>query len=158
MWSIWLVFCDCSFHSIFPLWIRIKSLWKLPDGRDWLRGNLDLVFMGRDMVNKSLFQFSVDEWGCVPSLLFGLRPHFPPKPPLETPGHSQASLTQTPVGTLLPCPSSWCTQVPSVPSKSLFPQSCGSSVIKSHWPPKSNSLGVLNPFARSPGPEICCGF
>ena len=30
-----------------------------------------------------------------------------------------------------------------VPSKSLFPQSCGSSVIKSHWPPKSNLLGVL---------------
>ena len=44
-----------------------------------------------------------------------------------------------------------------VPSKSLFPQSCVSSVIKSHWPPKSNSLGVLSPFARSPGWEICCG-
>ena len=44
-----------------------------------------------------------------------------------------------------------------VPSKSLFPQSCGSSVIKSHWPPKSNSLGVLRPFAGSPGWEICCG-
>ena len=38
-----------------------------------------------------------------------------------------------------------------VPSKSLFPQSCGSSVIKSHLPPKSNSLGLLSPFARSPG-------
>ena len=44
-----------------------------------------------------------------------------------------------------------------VPSKSLFPQSCGSSIMKSHWPPKSNSLGVLCPFARSPGWEICCG-
>ena len=44
-----------------------------------------------------------------------------------------------------------------VPSKSLFPQSCGSSVIKSHWPPKSKSLGVLSPFARSPHWEICCG-
>ena len=44
-----------------------------------------------------------------------------------------------------------------VPSKSLFPQSCVSSVIKSHWPPKSNSLGVLNPFVRSLGWEICCG-
>ena len=28
-----------------------------------------------------------------------------------------------------------------VPSKRLFPQSCVSSIIKSHWPPKSNSLG-----------------
>ena len=36
-----------------------------------------------------------------------------------------------------------------VPSKSLFPQSCLSSVIKSHWPPKSNYLGVVSPFARS---------
>ena len=31
-----------------------------------------------------------------------------------------------------------------VPSKSLFPQSCGNSVVKSHWPSKSNSLGVLS--------------
>ena len=44
-----------------------------------------------------------------------------------------------------------------VHSKSLFPQAYVSSVIKSHWPPKSNSLGVLSPFARSPGWEICCG-
>ena len=26
------------------------------------------------MLSKSLFQFSVDGWGCVPSLLFNLRP------------------------------------------------------------------------------------
>ena len=44
-----------------------------------------------------------------------------------------------------------------VPSKSLFPQTWGNSVIKSHWPPKSNSRGVLSPFAGSPGWEICCG-
>ena len=44
-----------------------------------------------------------------------------------------------------------------VPSKSLFPQSCVSPVIKSHWPLKSNSLGVLSPFARSPGWETCFG-
>ena len=37
-----------------------------------------------------------------------------------------------------------------VPSKSLFPQSCVSSVIKFHWPPKSNSLGVLGPFCQIP--------
>ena len=44
-----------------------------------------------------------------------------------------------------------------VPSKHLFPQSCGSSVIKSHWPSKSNSLGVFSPFAGSPGWGMCCG-
>ena len=42
-------------------------------------------------------------------------------------------------------------------SKTLFPQSCGSSVIKSHWHPKSHSLGVLNPFAVSPGWETVVG-
>ena len=42
-----------------------------------------------------------------------------------------------------------------MPSKSLIPQSCGCSVVKSHW--RSNSLGVHSPFARSPGWEICCG-
>ena len=28
------------------------------------------------MLSKSLIQFSVDEWGCVPSLLFDLRPDY----------------------------------------------------------------------------------
>ena len=47
-------------------------------------------------------------------------------------------------------------KVLSVHSKSLCPQSCGHSVIKSHWPPKSYSLGVISPFARSPRWKICC--
>ena len=47
-----------------------KRLWKLPDGRDWLRGKLGFVLMGRAMLSKSVIQFSVDGWGCVPSLLF----------------------------------------------------------------------------------------
>ena len=41
-----------------------------------------------------------------------------------------------------------------VPSKSLVPQSCGSSVIKSHCPPKSKLLGVLSPLTRSSGWKI----
>ena len=44
-----------------------------------------------------------------------------------------------------------------VPSKNLFPQSCGSSVIKSRSPSKSDSLGILSPFAGSPGWKVCCG-
>ena len=44
-----------------------------------------------------------------------------------------------------------------VPSNNMFPQSCGNSVIKSHWVSKSNFLGVLSRFVRSPGWEICCG-
>ena len=36
--------------------------------------------------------------------------HSQPMPPLETPGHSQASLGQSLVGSLLLSPGSWCTQ------------------------------------------------
>ena len=32
--------------------------------------------MHRAMLNKSLVQFSVDGWGCVPSLLFDLGPNY----------------------------------------------------------------------------------
>ena len=32
--------------------------------------------MGGAIVSKSLIQFSVDGWGCVPSLLFDLRPNY----------------------------------------------------------------------------------
>ena len=31
-----LAFCDCAFYSVW--WRRVKGLWKLPDGRNWLRG------------------------------------------------------------------------------------------------------------------------
>ena len=55
-------------------WIRIRSIWKLPGGRDWLRGKLGLVLMCGAMLSKSLIQLSVDGRGCVPSLLFHLRP------------------------------------------------------------------------------------
>ena len=41
---------------------------------DW--GKLGLVLMGRAMLHKSLIQFSMDGQGCVPSLLFDLRPNY----------------------------------------------------------------------------------
>ena len=37
---------------------------------------MGLVLMGRVMFSKSLIPFSVDAQGCVPSLLFGLRPNY----------------------------------------------------------------------------------
>ena len=57
-------------------WRRIRGLWKLPDGRDWLRGNLGPVLMGGAMLSKSLIQFSVEGWSCVPSLLFDLSSNY----------------------------------------------------------------------------------
>ena len=137
------------------------------------------------LFSKSLIQFSVDRQDFLLSLLFGLRPnygggneendnllqyvpyrhaalHVPklsagqclPTPIPETPILSQKNLAQSLVGTLFLCPGSWYTQG-FVCAKSQFPQSCASSVIELHWPPRSNSLGVLSPFARSLGWETC---
>ena len=46
------------------------------NGRDWLRGTLGLVLMGGAMLSKSLIQFSIKGRGCIPSLLFDLRPNY----------------------------------------------------------------------------------
>ena len=109
--------------------------------------------MGRAMLRKSLIQFSVDGWSCVPSLLFDLRSNYGggnedngdllqqvtcthcctqcPDPAAglhastETPGHSQASLVQSLVGSLLLSPRSCCTQgfVPAL-QESVSPGLC----------------------------------
>ena len=76
MWSDWLVFCYCDFLSVCTLMEKVRGLWKLPDGSDLLRGKLGPVLMGGAMLSKSLIQFSVEWWGCVPSLLFDLRPNY----------------------------------------------------------------------------------
>ena len=39
-------------------------------------GDTGLVLMGRAVLSKSSIQFSVDGQGCVPSLLFDLRPNY----------------------------------------------------------------------------------
>ena len=51
-------------------WIKIRGLWKLPDGTDWLREILGLVLMGRAILCKPLNQVSVDGPTCFSSLLF----------------------------------------------------------------------------------------
>ena len=55
---------------------KVRGLWKLPVGSDLLRGKLGPVLMGGAMLSKSLIQLSVDGRGCVPSLLFDLRPNY----------------------------------------------------------------------------------
>ena len=57
-------------------WRKIRGLWKLPDGREWPRGKLGLILMGGAMLSKSLIQFSIEGRGCVPSVLFDLRPNY----------------------------------------------------------------------------------
>ena len=38
-------------------------------------GKLGIVLIGGTMLSKSLIQFSVDGWGCVPSIIY-LRPNY----------------------------------------------------------------------------------
>ena len=59
-------FLYCDFQSVCPLVEKIRGLWKLPDGRHWLKGNLGLVLLGWAMISKSLIQFSVERWGSLP--------------------------------------------------------------------------------------------
>ena len=72
--------------------------------------------------------------------------------------HTQASLAQSLVGSLLLSPGFQGTQgFVCAFQEPLFPQFCGSSVTKSCWPSKSDSLEVHSPFAGSPGCEVCHG-
>ena len=102
-------------------------------GTNW--GKLGLSLMGQAILSKSLIQFSVDEQGCVPSPLFGLRPNYgrdngdllhkdlcqhcciqypgPCSRPLSTDTSARDSWTLTGkslVGSLILSPVSWCTQ------------------------------------------------
>ena len=87
------------------------------------------------MIGKSLMQFSVDGQGCVPSLLFGLRPHYGGGD--EGNGDLLQKVpcihcyTQCPQACSRPLPTHASTRdsCPGVfvPSKSLFPRSCVSS-------------------------------
>ena len=71
MWSVWLVFCDCGFHSVCPLMDKDKRLIK---ASWWERLTVgDTVLMGGVMLIKSSIQFSSDWQDCVSSLLFHLR-------------------------------------------------------------------------------------
>ena len=162
---------------------------KIPDGRDWLWGKLDLVLVGKGMLSKSLIQFSADGWGRVPSPEFGLRPnrggdngcnvdllqkkdlgqhagpprtvavsvpepatgHCQPMPPPETPRHTQASLVSHLWGHSSFLLGPGVRVILFVPSKSLFPQACGSSVIKSADLQSQIPWGFLVPL---PDPQV----
>ena len=56
LWSFWLASVIVVFILSAFWWKRIRSLWKLPDGKDWLWGKLSLALVGRAMLSKSLIQ------------------------------------------------------------------------------------------------------
>ena len=66
----WLVSCNDGFQSICKSLMEKNK--RIMEASWWerLKGKLGLVLMGGAMLSKSLIQFSVDGWGCVPSLFF----------------------------------------------------------------------------------------
>ena len=81
MWLVWIVFCDCGFHSLCPLIDRDKRLMEASWWERLTEGQTGSWFDGcghqyGHVFSKSLIQFSVDGRACVPSLLLDLRPNY----------------------------------------------------------------------------------
>ena len=49
--------------------MRLRSLYKLPDGKDWQWEKLGLALVGRTLLSKALIQSSADGWGWALSLV-----------------------------------------------------------------------------------------
>ena len=134
-------------------------------------GKLDLVLMGRTMLSKSFIQFSVAGQGCVPSLLFDLRPKYGVMKIMATSFKRSCACTVVPrpcsrpllidpsardfwtltVKSGVTAPFSWVLVLTRLflPSKSLFPHSYVNSVINPTGPqsqiPGGFSVPLLDP-------------
>ena len=69
MWLDWLVFYDCGFQSVCTLKEKDKRLMEASWWERLTEGEAGSCFDWA-MLSKSLNQFSVDRWSCVPSLQF----------------------------------------------------------------------------------------
>ena len=84
-----------------------------------------------------------------PSVPVPVAENWPPTPPQESFIH-KAGLAQSPVGSVLLSPGSWHAQdfVCVCPPRICFLESCGSSIIKSHCPSKSDSLSLVQSLSH----------
>ena len=64
------------FSFFLPSTDKDKRLMEVSWWKRGTAGKLGIVLMGRAMLSKSWIQVSVDGWGCVPFLLFDLRPNY----------------------------------------------------------------------------------
>ena len=159
MWSVWLVFCDCGFHSVFSLMDKDKRLveaswWeRLTEGETGScsngRGHAQYIFSAIFLLmGRAVFPSCCLAWGQT------VDPHLHNRL-LDTHRQAWLSLLWGHCSFLL-APGLLAQGFVCALQGPVSPV-CGSSVIKSHCPPKSNSLRVLSPFAGYPGWEICFG-
>ena len=94
-----LVFCDCGFHSVYPLMEKDKRLMEASWWERLTEGEAGSCSDGQGHAHTAALS--------APDPAAG---HRWSTPPPETPVHSQASLGQSLVGSLILSPGSWCTQ------------------------------------------------
>ena len=125
-------------------WRRIRGLWKLPDERDWLRGKIDLVLMGRAMLRSDQISRSVVSDSLQPHESQHARPSCPSPTPIVHSNSSPSSWWCHPAISSSVIPFSSCPQ--SLPASESFPvsqlfawggQSTGVSALASFLPKKS---------------------
>ena len=108
MWSDWLAFYVCDFHSVCPLMEKDKRLMEASWWRNWLRGKLGLILMGGavsvnlssnfQFMGRTVFPPCYLTWGqtmvevmkiMVTSFKRSPTGHHQLTPPLGMPGHWQ---------------------------------------------------------------------
>ena len=151
MWSDWLFSCDCGFQSVCPLMEKDKRLmeaswWERLRGnlglvlmggamhsKPLIQFSVDrwscvpslLFSWGQTMLEvMKIMVTSLKRSHACPATLSApncAAGHYWPMPPLETPGHPRVSPGQSPVGSLLFSPGSWCTRFCLCPPRIYFP-------------------------------------
>ena len=111
-----LVFCDCGFHSVYPLMEKDKRLMEASWWERLTEGEAGSCSDGQGHAHTAALS--------APDPAAG---HRWPTPPLETPGHSGQVWVSLLWGHCSFLLGPGAHQVLFVPSKSLFPQSCVSS-------------------------------
>ena len=133
MWSVWLVFCDCGFHCVYPLRDKDKRLMEAFWWERLTEGETGSYPDGLAMLCKSLIQFSLEGWHSVPSLLFDLRPNY------GGVNEDNVDLQK------FPC-THCCTQCPRSCSKALLDLCLHWRILDTHRKSGSVSCGVTAPF------------
>ena len=132
------------FNPIFCQWVELCSLPVICLGPNYGGGNEDNGYLLRKV--PCMYCYIQCSQPC----------RGPPTPPLETPGHSQASLSQSLVGSLRLSPGSWCTQGSVCALQESISQSCvssGRSVVGLMATSSKRAYAILKSAApRAPAP------